>query len=147
MSEQDVNDSCLDKHGRFVMQNGRHTGKPITRVPVGYLFWMVREKHTHMNYALQEIQRRGSQLPDMEISGHAIDRASTYCLGVWQKTRLDDKEGLHSWLLRVSGAALINGKKGGDGIYYLGIRFVFDYIGDWPILKTVIFKGGQRGGA
>lgn len=78
---------------------GKHDGELYTRIPVGYLLWMVQCGHRQADIAQAELDRRGTVTPKIEISGHAIDRASQRCLGVWQRTRKDD-EGIHAWLSR-----------------------------------------------
>ena len=61
----------------WLMPNGRHKGKRITRVPVSYLKWMINARHQYEEYAQAELNRRGTVTPELEVSGHAIDAAST----------------------------------------------------------------------
>lgn len=116
---------------------GRHKGVPYTRLPVSYLKWMVNCKHSKNHIAEAELQRRGTVTPELEISGHAIDRASLHCLEIWRNTRLKE-EGLHAWLIRVSQEALKSGSKKKDKYHYLAMKFVFEEDGIWPVLKTVM---------
>jgi hypothetical protein len=126
----------INTHG-YIMQRGRHAGEPITRVPVGYLKWMVNSRHSEADFAAAELARRGTVTPDIDISGHAIDRASLNCRDIWHQTR-DKEEGLHAWLVRVSKEALEEGERRGDKISHIGMLFAFERDGCWPVLKTVM---------
>lgn len=127
----------LDTHG-FVMPNGKHEGERITRVPVSYLKWMVNANHSSAPYAKAELERRGTVTPEVDISGHAIDRASLRFLRIWREGREPD-EGLHAWLARMASEALVKGEKRGDRIAYGGVLWVFDQSGCWPVLTTVLW--------
>lgn len=128
-----------DTHG-IVCDFGTHMGKLYTRIPVSYLCWMVNVKHSMAHIARAELERRGTTLPELEVSGHALDRASMNCLDVWRKTRQKD-EGINAWLLRVSKAALEAGDRDKQGRYrFQGMLFAFERDGEWPVLKTVIRK-------
>ena len=130
--------SALNTHG-WTMPKGRHKGEPITRVPVSYLKWMVNARHQYAEYAQAELDRRGTVTPEMEISGHAIDRASLLCRWAWHEMRGED-EGLHAWLVRMATEALKQGEPGKqDGRYeWRGLSFRFEMDGVWPVLKTVL---------
>lgn len=137
----------------WTMPNGRFRGERITRVPVSYLKWMVNSGHDEAPRAEAELKRRGTCTPTLEISGHAIDRASLRCLKQWKETRRKD-EGLHAWLARMSAEALAQGipHAGEPGrIRYGGLSFRFTTDGVWPVLKTVMPQkaparsGGVRG--
>ena len=88
---------------------GKHKGDSITRVPVSYLRWMINQfDFSHgdiQGMAKKELDRRGSFLPELEISGHAIDKASTRCIKIWKNTRLKE-EGLYT------GAAVLSIPRG-----------------------------------
>ena len=131
-----MGEPAIDTHG-FVMPNGKHRGERITRVPVSYLKWMVREGHSLADHAQSELDRRGTVTPDIEISGHAIDSASLRIRKVWHESRGDD-EGLHAWLCRMAVAALSEGEQRGDKIAFGGVLWVFERDGEWPLLKTVM---------
>lgn len=75
----------------------------------------------------------------VELSAEAVDVVSLECAALWQRTRRR-REGLHAWLIRVAGEALERGvrRTGGDKIEYLGLRFVFEESGVWPVLKTIM---------
>lgn len=122
----------------WTMPNGKHRGKPIEQIPVGYLRWMVGARHGEAERARAELQRRGSVLPTIEISGHAIDRASLYLRRTWHETR-GEKEGLHAWLVRKATEALAKGeRRTPTRIEYDGISFRFEMDCEWPVLKTVL---------
>jgi len=124
--------------GTGVCNFGKHKGTPWTRVPVSYLKWMINVGHTQAVIAEEELRRRGTVTPDLEVSGHAIDRASQRCLDKWKETRRDKKEGLHAWLVRVAGEARMHGKLHRGKYQYLGMQFAFEEDGVWPVLLTVM---------
>lgn len=143
-----VSAPAIDTHG-FLMPSGKHRGERITRVPVSYLKWMIRERHSLADHAQAELDRRGigAERPEIEISGHAIDSASLRVRKTWHEQR-DQDEGLHSWLLRQAAAALQDGERRGDKIAYAGVLFVFEAEGEWPVLKTVMRdKAAERAAA
>jgi hypothetical protein len=116
---------------------GRHKGKRYTRIPVNYLLWMVNSRHSKAEIARAELKRRGTVLPMMDISGHAIDRASQYGLEIWKSTA-QKNEGLHAWLHRMALEAMKRNPEPKDGKYpYKGMVFIIQADGVWPVLKTV----------
>ena len=131
----------INTHGLKV-DFGKHKGELWTRVPVGYLRWCVNElpkdRDTH-RIAEAELARRGDTMPTtVNISNHAIDKASLRLLTAWQANRYDD-EGLYSWLVRMCNEAL----KAEDGnrpkrITYNGCVLIFAYGNAYPTLKTVV---------
>lgn len=123
----------------LIVDFGKHKGERWTRIPVGYLKWLINEGTQYSDIAKAELKRRGTILEyDMEISSHAVDRASTACIKRWEKTRKKG-EGLHSWLVRMSKAAIKQeGEK--EKITYKKITFVFCYGELYPTLKTVMPK-------
>lgn len=125
----------MNTHG-FVMPNGRHKGDLITRVPINYLKWMVNSGHTCAAQAEAELKRRGTVTPELDVSGHAIDKASLRLLPLWKQTA-HEEEGLHAWLVRKAQEALGSVPEG-EKIDYGGIKFVFERQGRWPVLKTVM---------
>lgn len=127
----------INTHG-MICDFGRHKGTPYTRLPVSYLTWMVNSNHSRVEIAKAELKRRGTVTPDLDVSGHAIDRASLLCRRTWHETRAKD-EGLHAWLCRVAREALDAGNVNDKGRYeHLDIQFAFDAEGAWPVLKTVM---------
>lgn len=130
----------------MVCDFGRHAGVLYTRMPVGYLKWMVNSRHSRAAVAEAELKRRGTVTPDLDVSGHAIDRASLSLRKTWHETARPD-EGLHAWLCRVAREALEKNDVDVKGRYrHLGVKFAFEQDGVWPVLKTVMpDKGGNIG--
>jgi hypothetical protein len=122
------------------MPVGRHKGVLFTRIPISYLQWMVQGNHSMAGEAASELARRGTTVPELDVSGHAIDRASTRLWRHWRRDRTDD-EGLHHWLHRVAVEAWKSrdpAKPLPETLKRRGIRFVFEVSGNWPTLKTVM---------
>lgn len=116
---------------------GRHKGELYTRLPVGYLLWMVNSNHSRKDIAQAELKRRGTTFPIMDVSGHAMDRASQYALETWKSTA-QKNEGLHSWLHRMCIEAMKRNPDVADQKYpYKGLVFIIEDSGVWPVLKTV----------
>lgn len=120
----------------YIMKAGQFADKPIALVPTGYLNWMVSSGHAESAAAAEEIERRKPSIATIEVSQQAVDRASTSCLQVWQRTR-GGREGIYTWLTRMAQGALAKGVEKEGKIAYGGVLFVFDRDGPWPILKTV----------
>jgi hypothetical protein len=118
---------------------GKHKGTRWTRVPVSYLRWLSNnpEPSYAKARASQELARRGSTYPTIEITGHAIDRASTFCFDIFKSDRRDG-EGLNAWLIRVSEEARQYGDVVGEKTLYKGMKFVFEEGEFYPSLKTII---------
>ena len=76
---------AINTHG-MICDFGRHKGTPYTRIPVSYLLWMVGAGHSRADVAQAELDRRGTTVPELDISGHAIDRASLVCRRTWHQT-------------------------------------------------------------
>jgi len=130
----------------FRIAHGRHQGKKLNQVPVGYLRWMVNVKHGNADLASAELKRRGTIKPEIDISGHAIDRASQRLLKKWKSCGMDI--GLYSWLAGMAKQALDHGVKTvndcGVSVKYQGIKFMFQMDCEWPVLKTVVVVKNQR---
>lgn len=117
---------------------GKHRDELLTRVPVSYLKFMVANRTQQSDLAAAELKRRGTVTPELDVSGHAIDRASLSCRRLWHETRKSD-EGLHAWLTRVASEAFKHGVINDAGRYeYMGMQFAFELNTAWPILKTVM---------
>jgi hypothetical protein len=131
----------------LIVDFGKHKGERWTRLPISYLKWLINDGTQYANIARSELERRGhTELGDMEISGHAIDRASLFCWKVWKETKNKD-EGLHAWLYRIALEALERGEVTGEekeGRVYMGLRFVYEFGDIYPTLKTVINKKYQH---
>lgn len=130
--------SEINTHG-VVMPYGKHKGELFTRVPVSYLKWMVNTRQNMWETAQAEFKRRGSKMPTIELSGHAIDNASIRVRKIWHDTKLSDDEGIYSWLMRMTEEALSNGEILESGkIKYKGMKFVVEQGEEFPVLKTIM---------
>lgn len=125
----------MNTHG-LTIDFGKHRGLLYTRAPVQYLRWMVQCNHSRAEIARAELDRRGTVLPEVDVSGHAIDSASLRLRRRWHETARDDSEGLHAWLCRMCSEALAQSEPDNEGrIFYNGMKLVFED-GEWPVLKT-----------
>lgn len=125
----------------LVVDFGKHKGTPWTRLPVSYVKWLANQSGgPSAEIARAELKRRGTVTPEVEISGHAIDRASQQLIGKWTELRLPN-EGLHAWLARMAMEARKQSRQKGDKVFYAGMKFVFDEGELYPILKTVMREG------
>ena len=141
----------MDTHNLRI-ETGKHKGELYTRLPRSYLRWMIRAKHSSAAIAEAELARRGDSLPDIEVSGHAVDRASLYRMEVYHRLRADEGEGLHSFLARVAHEALKLGEVIDPpdrvtqvtkvGLY--GMLFVIDLSGAWPSIKTLMLDERRK---
>jgi len=122
----------------YILQFGiRWRGTRIQEVDQSYLSWMVNAKAGPWEIAEAELERRGWHVPEVDLSGHAIDSASLRIRRQWHADR-NQAEGLHSWLCRVVPEALEHGESPKPGVYiWKGVNFVIATSGRWPILKTV----------
>jgi len=126
---------------------GKHSGELWTRLPVSYLRFIINEFRVddlNVKIALSELERRGTNLDiKVDISGHAIDRASLNCRRFWHETALNKHEGLYSWLLRTSQEAIEknereDGVNSKDRFRYQGLKYVFKFGNFYPTLKTIM---------
>lgn len=132
--------SKVDTHN-LIVDFGRHRGTRWTRVPVSYLKWLINQPDLQgekREIAQAELDRRGTVTPMLEISGHAIDRASLKCHKIWRKDRNGD-EGLHAWLVRVAIEALQSRENPEQcPVVHKGMKLVFELDGTWPVLITIM---------
>lgn len=137
---------AINTHGLEVTF-GKHRGELWTRVPVSYLRWIVNtftQDREARDIAQAELDRRGTVVPDIEISGHAIDTASLRVRKIWHENRGQD-EGLHAWLCRMAMEAYEQGERLPSGkIKHAGIKWVFEEGNYYPTLKTVMRAGKKR---
>lgn len=139
-TETKTKERLIDLHS-YEMKAGKHRGVRIVNVPVSYLLWMVGVNHSESLIAKAELDRRGTVVPDVEISGHAIDRASLLCRKTWHQDK-GENEGIHAWLVRVAGEALRIGERRNNGkIYWKGMKFKFTADTKWPVLLTILPSG------
>jgi len=133
MTQQKIN-----THGLWI-EFGKHKGERWTRVPFSYLRWIVcsmTDKPQIVAIAQAEIERRGGERPELDISAHAVDRASLRCRKRWHEDRGED-EGLYSWLTRITLEAVKDGTVDEQGRYrWKGMKLVIE-IGNVPILKSI----------
>lgn len=133
----------MNTHG-VTVNFGKHKGELITRLPISYIKWMINNDTPMADYAKAELERRGDTLPKVEISGHAIDKASLRVRKIWHDTRGDD-EGLYSWLQRITLEAMDNGEKLNSGkIKYLGMKLVIEEGEEFPCLKTIMRANNEK---
>jgi len=117
---------------------GKHKGELFTRIPVSYLKWMINAGTKQSDIAQAEFDRRGSTMPTVELSGHAIDNASLRVHKIWHENR-DKDEGLYTWLQRMTLEAIDKGEQIDAGKFrYKGMKFVIASGEEFPILKTVM---------
>lgn len=130
-----------DTHN-LIVGFGKHKGERWTRVPISYLKWILNEMpetaEAHV-IAKAELERRGDTMPKgIEISNHAIDKASLRVRKRWHEDRGQD-EGLYSWLVRIGGEALESvGGEQVERIKFKGCVLVFTHGNHFPTIKTVM---------
>lgn len=135
----------------LVIGFGKHNGERWTRVPLSYLRWLVNQPHEgnpdfmkNKEIAQAEIDRRGVTLgTEVEISDHAIDRASLRIRKIWHNDR-EAEEGIFSWLKRVATEALATAEGKPERVIHKDVIFVFKQGNVFPILKTVMPKSSAR---
>jgi hypothetical protein len=77
-------------------------------------------------------------MPQVELTGHAIDNASIRVRKIWHETKHKD-EGIYSWLQRITLEALERGRRLDSGkIKYLGMKLVIEEGEEFPVLKTIM---------
>lgn len=135
--------AAVDTHG-LIVDFGKHNGERWTRIPISYLKWILNEmpeSDQRHQIAKSELERRGDTMPaEVEISNHAIDKASLRVRRMWHEDRGED-EGLYSWLVRISTEALaVKNKQGeqNERVNYKGCKLIFTYGNYFPTLKTVM---------
>lgn len=123
----------------MIVDFGKHKGERWTRVPADYLRWLANsddQSSPNVAIAHEELKRRGTKVShEVEITPHAIDRASLKFRKIWHQTALSDNEGLYSWLSRVAQEASVYSTE--DVVEYIGMRFCFKRGSIYPVLKTV----------
>lgn len=134
---------AINTHGLRI-ETGKHAGELYTRLPVSYLRWMVNVRHQCDDVAQAELDRRGTQNPDLDVSGHAVDRLSLDALWLWRADAAKG-EGINAWLHRIAKAAL-HVEPCAPGKHVWGpLVLVFEEGTSWPVLKTVIYKPRAAG--
>lgn len=129
-----------DTH-HLTIGHGKHKGELYTRIPASYLRWMVNEGAKDWHFAQAELDRRGTKLPDIEVSRHAIDRASVRCRKIWHNTKVDDDEGILSWIERIAQEAMdADPDNQGEAYRYQGLQIIIQKGEQYPIVKTIMPK-------
>lgn len=121
------------------MPGGRFKGVPLSQVPPGYLRRLAASKHDLAPAARAELRRRGITIYSLEITAHAVDRASLRAPRIFLETRLPD-EGLHAWLGRLAEEALSTATPNGRvnfRVEFKGIVWVFDLRYEVPVLMSI----------
>ncbi|NOX14943.1 MAG: hypothetical protein GXP61_02765 [Epsilonproteobacteria bacterium] len=136
----------INTHG-LKITFGRHNGEKFTRLPIGYLKWIINNVSDWAETAKAELDRRGIVIEQqVEISGHAIDKVSLRHINKWL-ARNNKKQGLHNWLHQKAWDAWCkalrdpeqrNKLTAGEKIQYDGMKFVFKEGLEHPILLTVM---------
>jgi hypothetical protein len=115
----------------------QHVEAPIVIEGKDYPCWKV---------AMAELERRGTPMPMVEISGHAVDRMSQRYIHIWKAHRSKPKragthEGLWSFMARAATEAIkIAGgvmESGEIEVEHYDVRWVIEFGYCVPILKTV----------
>ncbi len=132
-----------DTHN-LIVDFGAHAGRPWTRTPVSWLLHIIRQGHPQAHLAQAELDRRGVAIANMDISNHAINRASLDCWDLYRRTR-GEGEGLHAWMLRMAEEARRWPPDDKGRHFHNGAYWCFAGDDEWPVLATVIRVPGTRG--
>jgi len=125
----------------LVVNFGRYKDERWTRIPLSYLRWLINEGTQYSDIAKAELDRRGYSLSankDIELSGHAIDKASLRLRRLWHQTAKSNNEGLFTWLERMATEAFDLLPKDSNEIVHKKIKFIFMRGEIYPVLKTVM---------
>jgi len=92
----------------------KHSGKRMAEVPADYLRWVmntVSDKPQIVHLATRQLEQRGSlEIPQVDLSPHAVDRASQRMLAAWLEDTNESREpGLYRWLAEKTGKAIAEG--------------------------------------
>lgn len=81
---------------------GKYKGYQWSMVPIRFLKFQLNNKTSLMGQCERELKRRGAVNMDyLEVTFHAINRASVKLLNEYLNTRKPD-EGIHDWLHRLA---------------------------------------------
>jgi hypothetical protein len=130
----------------FRLPTGKFRGVLITRVPPGYLRWMISSGHVLWEFAKKELDRRGSEELNIEVTAHAIDRASCRLIDKFM-AEASPQEGIWTWLAKKAEEALA--KYDGmlqDNIQVLHeeVVYVFEMKFVVPVLTSVWIIGQKE---
>lgn len=122
------------------MPSGKYEGTPISGVPPGYLRRLVNARGKLAAIAKAELARRGMETYSLEITAHAVDRASLRFGAQWAQHSTAG-EGLHAWLGRMAEEALdkipADKRAGNATVNHWGMIFAFDLRFTIPVLTSV----------
>ena len=123
------------------IEHGKHRGQLWTRLPLAYVRFLANSSHgTQQAIALAELERRGVDPRNdghgIEVTMHAIDRASQKLLHIWDERRKGD-EGLATWLARSSLDALQKGEFRNGRYEFEGVRYVIKEGYLEPVLASI----------
>lgn len=123
----------------IVMIDGRYRGIALEKLPPGYLRRIGNSRHPQSAVCRDEMRRRGMPVYGVEVTAHAVDRASLRLPAIFLKHRTSG-EGLSSWLGRIAEEALKTVKP--DGKYYIRVPYIeviwaFDLRFEVPVLMSV----------
>lgn len=127
---------AINTHGQRI-QFGKHKGELFTRLPVSYFKWMVNENAPQADIAKAEFERRGDTMPEVELSGHAIDNASIRVRKIWHETK-NENEGIYSWLQRMTKESLEANNVHNGKYKHKGMKLVIEQGEELPVLKTIM---------
>lgn len=123
----------------LIINFGKHKGERWTRVPLGYIKWILNELEPDKEaykIAKAELERRGDTMPTgIELSNHAIDNASLRVRRLWHEDRGKD-EGLYSWLQRILTEVDLTSKP--ERVKHKGVVFIIVYGNEFPTVKTIM---------
>lgn len=131
---------------KFRIPMGKYKGCLITRVPPRYLRWMVSSGHILMSFAKQELERRGTEESNIEITSHAVDRASCRLMDKYMAEAGAD-EGINTWLAKKAEEALndYDGElKDNIQVLYEGVTYAFEMKFVLPVLMSVWIVGQKE---
>jgi hypothetical protein len=122
------------------MPSGKYKGTSIEEVPPGYLRRLANGRGNLAAMAKKELARRKMELYSIEITAHAVDRASTRFGLQWAQTS-NAGEGIHAWLGRVAEEALekidLTKERGSLCVTHRSMVFAFDLRFVTPVLTSV----------
>ena len=109
---------------------GQFKGEAWARLPISYLKALTRDNGIHKaaKFAIAELNRRGEKVEEeyIEVTRHALNRATSQCLDIFIKTRYN-KEGAYAWCTRLFEEALSKGKNQEAGITSIrGVEFRYN---------------------
>jgi hypothetical protein len=148
MNTEQLDFTPIDTHNKVCTFGKKHAGEKWTDIPVGYLRWIVQsvDKPEIVLLAKSELLRRGRyhEMPELEVSSHALDRISQRLLRLWQEDCPKAEPGLSTWAHEQAELALTQGDLVEDKsdaqtsvLDHNGVRWIFAIGNEWPVVKSV----------